>query len=216
MLTIRDAQLHILALPAREQYIDAMLGHLYRYFPAMAWSLTLDELRHQVNRLIEHAATYRLHSQQQVCRFINLAATYGWEFDRDSGLRWMHRILADASSGEPSDRLDRLLETCLHRQRIEEHNHALAQQARQEPMVHADAPPLAQAEDYVGMECYANTALAASQGEETMTRNPLSYHLSRSLWHGLEALPAGYVHQALAWMDDLPPLLRSKTGAPLV
>jgi hypothetical protein len=121
MLTIRTTQLHRLGQAARDAFIDTMLAHVHTHFPELA----SDQLRSRLNALIERAAVYQLTSQQQVCRFINLAATYGWEFDSDPELLWMRSILTDSSPAQPGERLDRLVQTCLHRQGLAIQNRAL-------------------------------------------------------------------------------------------
>lgn len=212
MLTIRNTQLQTLGQRFREEFIDGMLAHLYSYFPAVAWLLTQGELRSRVNLIIERAAVYQLTSQQQVCRFINLAATYGWEFDGDPDLLWMRSILIDTSLTQPGERLDRLVQTCLHRQGIEEHNRALQRQLGLSPVEAPSTPEPNLAVDYSGQNHYANTQPTAANTEEIIIRNPLGFHLSRSLWHSLDAMPAARPSLASpAWVNDASALLRQKT-----
>jgi len=215
MLTIRDSQLQILRQQPREQFVDDMLAHLYSYFPAIAWLLTPDELRYQVNTIIERAAVYQLTSRQQVCRFINLAAAYGWEFDGDPNLLWMRSILTDTSLPQPSERIDRLVQTCLHRQRIEEHNQALHQQLGLAPVVTPRTPEFEfeLVEDYAGHDRNANTQSTAASTGKKFPPNPLSHHLSQSLWHNLEAVPSERLSLAtFAWVNNTPALLCQKSG----
>lgn len=213
MLTIRNSQLQILAHRPLEQFINDMQGHLYSYFPSVAWLLTPDERRQQVNTLIERAAVYQLTSQQQVCRFINLAATYGWEFDRDPNLHWMRSILTDISLAQPTERLDRLVQTCLHRQSIEEHNQALRQQLGLVAVITPSTPEPEPAEDYASHNHYGKTEPVETSPQEIITRNPLSYQLSQSLWHSQEdVLVMSPIPAAPVWVTDTPALLRRKTG----
>lgn len=212
MLIIRNAQLQSLSQRPREQFIEDMLSHLYRYFPVVAWLLTPDELRCQVDATIACAAAYQLTSHQQVCRFINLTATYGWQFDKDPDLLWMRNILTDSSLSYPSERLDRLVQTCLHRKYIEEHNRIMR---RQLGLMSEIAPcdyAQEQAEDYLGKH-YANTQPTNVTTKEIIVRNPLSYHRSQSLWADLEALSVVCPGQTeLIWLNNINLLLRKKTG----
>lgn len=216
MLIIRHAQLQLLAQAPRERFIDDMLVHLYRYFPTVSWLLTPEELRAQVDAVIRRAAVYQLRSPQQVCRFLNLAAVHGWEFDRAPDAGWMRGILTDSSLAEPGERLDRLVQGCLHRQEVEAHNLALRQQtglaaAAGSSDASADEPD--ESEDYAGHDLYPNTQTAAASTEELFAHNPLAYHLSQSLWHGPEAaVPARPNPVGPAWVSDGASLLRQKAG----
>jgi hypothetical protein len=212
MLTIRNTQMKTLGQCQREQFIGDMLDHLYRYFPAVAWLLTPDELRHKVDTLIERAAQYQLTSRQEVCRFLNLAATYGWEFDSDADLLWMRSILNDTSLTRSGDRLDRLVQTCLHRQYIQEHNQALHQQLGLAPALAASTSEPERAEDYLGRQYLISVPTAAST-EEIFTRNLVSYHLSQSLWNSVEIVPVHCPSEAIPlWANTSAPLLRTTTG----
>jgi hypothetical protein len=218
MLTIRNTQLQRLGQSQRAQFVDAMLVHLYNYFPGVAWLLTPAELRAKVHVTIDRAALYQLTSQQQVCRFINLAATYGWEFDRDPELSWMRSTLIESSLSKAGERLDRLIQICLHRQRIEKQNsvvhQALSSVSRNAPTI----PAATQEEDYLGHKIFLNTQPAMPITDELIARNPLSYHLSQGLWFSYETTrvvsrPPPAVH---ARSNERDVLFRRKTGAHLV
>jgi hypothetical protein len=212
MLIIRNTQFRALSQQPREQFIEEMLGHLYSYFPAAAWLLTPEELRGQVNALIARAAAYQLTSRQQVCRFINLAATYGWQFDSDPDLLWMRDILTDTSLSQPSERLDRLVQTCLHRQHIEERNRALHQQLGLTPVRNSSVLEQDMTGDYLD-KLYTNTQPTEATTEEIITRNPLSYHLSQSLWISPEIMPPMNLRPAIpAWVNDIKSMLHRKKG----
>lgn len=202
MLVIRRPQLQRLGYLSREQFVDEMTGHVYRYFPDLAWSLTLDELRNCLGTTIRRADAYGFTSRQQLCRFINLAATYGWEFDTDADLEWMRTILTDGALTNPSERLNRLIDVCMHRQRIEEHNQQLRQQLGLAHSAAASAPALETSSDYAGQRQYVTTQTSAAITEEIVARNPLAYHRSHSLWFSPEA--ASTTHQARdARADDV-------------
>lgn len=125
MLTIRTSQLHTLGEFAQGQFIDELVDQVHRFFPDAGGALAPDILRRKLGKCIERAATYHLFSRQHVSRFINLAAVYGWEYDSDPALRWMHSILTDTRLVSPGERLERLMQTCVHREHIEHHNRAL-------------------------------------------------------------------------------------------
>lgn len=182
MLIIRHAQLQVMAQPSRKQFTEEMLSHLYLYFPTQAWLLTREELRIQVSGLIDRAAHYQLTSRQQVCRFINLAATYGWAFDSDPDLLWMHTILTDTGLAHPGERLDRLVKSCVHRQGVEQRNLA---QRRVLGLIPNDAPRVFEpqdATDYSGLDSYTNTPPGGLEREELLKANPLDRRFSQALW----------------------------------
>jgi hypothetical protein len=187
MLRIRQAQHQVLSEHAQNQFIESMVDHLRHCFPAVAWALTAEELRQHLHDCIAHAAGYGITSQRQVCRFVNLAACYGWRFDRDPELFWMRKILTDTSLALPGERLDHLVQSCLQRERIAQENALLRQQLGLSP-----APDDSQAEpaqDYLGPQRPTH-ALHRTTGPSVFALNPLGYHRSRSLWQSAESCAA--------------------------
>ena len=181
MLIIQNTQLQALAQPPRQQFIDEMMNHLYSHFPTQAWRLTRDDLRSQVNSLIDRAASHQLTSRQQVCRFINLAATYGWAFDSDPNLLWMRNILSDNALPHPGERLNRLVESCLHRQKIEDRN---LRQRRELGLLPSDKPVVFEpqvAADHSGPDSYQNAQPERLDRQKQIKSNPSDYRLSESL-----------------------------------
>lgn len=211
MLKISQAQMAALSQQASEQFIADMMNHLRQYFPAMAWLLTADELRAQVIMCIERAVHYQLTSQQQVCRYLNVAGYYGWDFDRNPDLVWMRKILNDTSLIQPGERLDHLVQTCLHRQGIEQHNLALRTQLGLIPVEKINEPEVA--EDYLGPK-YVRQKVEPTTEMGPLVFNPLSYHLSKSLWHTPDAILNSNELKTAApvWVNNSYSLLRKKSG----
>lgn len=211
MLKISQAQMDALSQQARAQFIANMVNHLRNYFPAMAWLLTPDELRSQINTCIERAAHYQLTTQQQVCRFLNVAASYGWEFDRDPDLLWMQKILTDKTLMQPGERLDHLVQTCLHRQGIEEHNLALRTQLGLIALETKTEPE--PAEDYLSHKCPSQKVQPTTEMGPLLL-NPLSYHLSKSLWHTPDSVVSTSRSKPAApeWLNNGLSLLQKKSG----
>jgi len=211
MLRLSPAQMQTLAHQAREHFIADMVIHLRTYFPAVAWLLTADELRSHIITCIDRAAHYQLTSQQQVCRYLNVAAHYGWNFDSDPDLAWMQKILTDTTLMQPGERLDHLVQTCLHRQSIEEHNLALRQQLGLIPVTTTvKSEP---AEDYLGPKRPAQQVQPTT--EEILFRiNPVGYHLSKSLWHSAESVANANKNapNEIPWVNNSYSLLRKKDG----
>ncbi|OLS59168.1 hypothetical protein [Pseudomonas putida] len=181
MLLIRDTQLQALAQMPRARFIENMLSHLYTHFPAQAWLLTRDELRDQISELVDRAASYQLTSRQQVCRFINLAATYGWAFDSDPERSWMRDILTDTVLALPGERLDRLMKSCLHRQRVEQRNLAQRRALGLIPNDVSMALKPQEATDFSGLYSYTNTPPKRLDTDERLVDNPSDHRFSHAL-----------------------------------
>lgn len=211
MLKISQVQMDALSQQAREQFIAAMVKHLRTYFPAVAWLLTADELRSEVLNCITHAANYQLTTQQQICRFLNIAAYYGWEFDNNPDLLWMHNILIDTSLTQPGERLDHLVQTCLHRQSIEQHNLALRTQLGLIPVETRTEPEAA--EDYLGHKRPSQKVQPTTEMGPLLF-NPLSYQLSKSLWHTPDSIASASSSKSAApeWVNNSHSLLHKKSG----
>jgi len=128
MLTIRDAQLTILRAPQRERFIDAMCQHLRHHFQEELAALDDNRLKLKVSQSLKRAATYGVTSQQDSYRYLNLAATYGWEFDQDPDLSWMQRYLTDPHITHASERLNLLVDQCIYRIDVEAHNRQLQEE----------------------------------------------------------------------------------------
>lgn len=211
MLNINPAQMLALSQQAREQFIANMVKHLRIHFPAVAWLLTADELRNEVINCITRAANYQLITQQQICRFLNIAAYYGWEFDSNPDLLWMHNILTDTSLTQPGERLDHLVQTCLHRQNIEQHNLALRTQLGLIPVETKTEPE--PAEDYLGHKRPSQKVQPTTEMGPLLL-NPLSYHLSKSLWHTPDSVASESPSKPAApeWANNSHSLLHKKSG----
>lgn len=117
MLTIRDRQLALLSATRRRDFVEAMCTHLRRYFPFLMAPLSDTELRLKVVDCLTAAQRFGLSCERDVCQYLNLAAYYGWRFERDPDLLWMRRVLVDTHGGPPGNRLQALIEECLARQR---------------------------------------------------------------------------------------------------
>lgn len=119
MLIVRRAQLAAFEVAAREDFVERMCGHLRLHFPALA---TARSLRDHVVAALEDAAHYGFSSEQDCCRYLNLAATYGWKFHAAAEREWMYRALTNIEISFPSERLRLLVDECLHRQAVAEKN----------------------------------------------------------------------------------------------
>lgn len=122
MLVIRDEQLARLAEEGRRRFIAAMVAHLRRHFHGELWAVGDEELAARAAQACDRAAAYGIRSERDVCRFLNLAAKFGWDFDRSPETSWMRAMLTDTSITSPGLRLDCLVDECLHRSEAAESN----------------------------------------------------------------------------------------------
>lgn len=125
VLILRNEQMASLGATAGAGFVDAMCRHLRQHFSAALEELPSDELRVRVVSALHDASVLGLISRRDSCRYLNLCATYGWQFDRVAGQEWMQRCLTDESVSSPGARLDRLVDQCLHRLEVEAHDEAL-------------------------------------------------------------------------------------------
>ena len=122
MQTIRRIQLDALALARFRSFVERMCRHLRTEFGEEVGEMNEAELRHAVESGISRARAYGLRSAQDLCRFLNLCAVFGWEFDEDESLR---EVLTDDAVENASVRLRRVYARCLRRLEVEEHNERL-------------------------------------------------------------------------------------------
>ena len=145
MLQIRQEQLATITHAGRERFVARMASHVRLYFASAVESLDDQALHGLVERTASRARDYGLASEQDVCRFLNLCAVYGWDFDEQPDNRWMRELLTDAAVTDPGQRLRRLVDRCLHQRDVERHNQRIAEEfaARHEVRANplAYAPP---------------------------------------------------------------------------
>lgn len=128
MLIIRKEQFEALAAAHRDHFVEEMCRHLRDHLPGQVAGVEDAVLRHRVSQAVGRAAGYGLTSRRDCCRYLNVAALYGWEFDRAPENAWMRRYLEDPQVSSPSDRLGLLVDQCIHRMRVEEENRRLAEE----------------------------------------------------------------------------------------
>ena len=122
VLRIRTDQIATLASSRAATFRQSMLRHIRTHFPAATASFDDHQLEALVSTTIARARRYDLVSEADVCRFLNLAATFGWEFDGDTECAWMQAMLTDPEISAPGDRLRLLVDESVRRLRVHEHN----------------------------------------------------------------------------------------------
>lgn len=80
MLVIRQEQMDVFLRVARERYESQMCDHLRKFFRAKVGHFDAHQLSTCVSRTIDRAAVYGLTTRRACGHFLNLAATFGWDF----------------------------------------------------------------------------------------------------------------------------------------
>lgn len=103
MLVIRQSQMHALGKARRELFVRRACDHLRASFPECA-AMPADELQAFVDHGMARAAAYGIEVERDVCKFLNLMAVFGRDFDVE--LPWAKETLR--SDAGPRLRLNRL------------------------------------------------------------------------------------------------------------
>ena len=125
MLTIRREQMAALGERRSKDFERFMLRHLRECFPRALDALGDGDALVLIHDTLERARRYDLRSEADGCRFLNLAASFGWDFELRPERAWMLAMLRDPDVSSPSQRLRILVDECVHRARIESHNRSL-------------------------------------------------------------------------------------------
>ncbi len=156
MLRIRQEQLDVLMRAQEKKFIKEMAAHLRTYFEVGMAALADEDLRQHIERAFAKARGYGLTSKQDLCRFLNLCASHGWDFDEQPHSAWMRAILDDAKIGRPRQRLQRLVDRCLGRNEDEgreiDSQEAGAEWRLPRAMARPQTPVLATDEEMVEIE----------------------------------------------------------------
>jgi hypothetical protein len=94
MLTIRQAQFTALSQHEARKFENWMFAHLHRFFPAECAAAGGDRVIETIRYGIQRAAAHGIADRRDICRYIDLMAVFGLDFDRDPKLRWAADILA--------------------------------------------------------------------------------------------------------------------------
>jgi hypothetical protein len=109
MFTIRKEQLRVLDLDRRRGFIAKMLAHVQEFFPRQCESLGEKQLHEWIEHGINRSSTYRIASERDVCKYVDLMMVFGKAFDQDSQLPWASEILKVAHT-KPAEKMRLLFE----------------------------------------------------------------------------------------------------------
>lgn len=111
MLNLQHVQLASMEKAAEEDFVRRAVAHLREFFTekfVRAGELKAYEF---VRHVVLRARGYDIVSEQDVCLFLDLVVTFGWDFDRRYA--WAQSLLAEPGYGSGSTRLALLFEAAL-------------------------------------------------------------------------------------------------------
>jgi hypothetical protein len=107
MLIIRKEQMTMLQERERQGFVGRMKDYLKKNFPEQTGSLGEAGLREEIHHGMETAEQYRMASEREVARYIELMFYLGRDFDTSPETPWAAPILKDRFSNA-ANRLRRL------------------------------------------------------------------------------------------------------------
>ncbi|MGC0772184.1 MAG: hypothetical protein WB543_04565 [Candidatus Acidiferrum sp.] len=108
MLTIRKEQMAVFGPLGKKAFEDRMIAHIKKVFPDQSQALDEPKLRETVLYGTQRAAAYRIITERDVCKYIDLMIFYGRDFDKDPKLGWAQFILQNQTIRNPSSKIERL------------------------------------------------------------------------------------------------------------
>jgi len=113
MLKIRKEQMQTLNELMFCKFENFMVSHLRRFYTETCLDLGEEGIREEVRYGIEHAKTYNIVDERNVCKYIDVMFAFGRDFDNDPDLPWAGEILRDDAIGSPVERMDILCRTAI-------------------------------------------------------------------------------------------------------
>jgi len=107
MLIIRKEQMTMLKEKERQRFVERMMDYLQKFFPDQVEPLGEEGLQEEIHHGMETAEQYRMVSEREVARYIELMFYLGRDFDINPKTPWAASILKDRSSSA-ANRLRRL------------------------------------------------------------------------------------------------------------
>jgi hypothetical protein len=108
MLTIRKEQMAVFGPLGEKAFEDRVIAHLKKVFPEQSQALGEPKLRDAIQYGTQRAAVYRIISERDVCKYIDLMILYGRDFDKDPTHSWAQSVLENQALRNPSTKVDRL------------------------------------------------------------------------------------------------------------
>jgi hypothetical protein len=108
MLTLRKEQIAVFGPLGKKAFEDRVLAHLKRVFPEQSETLGEPKLYETIQYGTQRAAAYRITSERDVCKYIDLMILYGRDFDKDPTLPWAQSVLQNQAIRNPTSKVERL------------------------------------------------------------------------------------------------------------
>ena len=108
MLTIRKEQLAAFSPLGEKTFEDRVIAHLKKVFPEQSESIGEPKLRESIQYGKQRAASYKIISERDVCKYIDLMILYGRDFDKDPNLPWVQSVLQNPAIRDPASKIERL------------------------------------------------------------------------------------------------------------
>ena len=109
MLTIRKEQENVFRDDASERFIRRALEHLRKSFGPQCEAVGDVKLCEFIRSSIARADRWGITTSRNVCIYLDVMMTLGFDFDRDPRFPWIRRILGSQSVTETT-RMNRLYE----------------------------------------------------------------------------------------------------------
>lgn len=93
---------------ATENFIQRVMVHANEFFPDDCKTLGPNGLRQTIEHCITRARGYGIEEGSQVCRYIDIALSFGRDFDRDPECPWAATVLRDPRLA-PAAKMSKLL-----------------------------------------------------------------------------------------------------------
>ncbi len=106
MLTIRKEQMAVFGPLGKKAFEGRVITHLKKVFPEQSKSLGEPKLRETIQYGTQRAAAYRIISERDVCKYIDLMIFYGRDFDKDPNHSWAQSILQNQAIRNPRSRIE--------------------------------------------------------------------------------------------------------------
>jgi len=95
MLTIRKEQFDEIGRRLAHRWEDTMVLHLETFFPERCAELGEQGVRDAIELGQKKAAKYDIHTERDICKFLNFMFALGFDFDTDPEYPWAKEILTN-------------------------------------------------------------------------------------------------------------------------
>lgn len=98
MLVVRRDQLAAFAADRAARFQRSLVVHVHRSFPDKCASLGPTETERWVAVALERGRGHGFESERDLCKYVNLAFSFGLDFDRSSGCAWAVELLGSTAT----------------------------------------------------------------------------------------------------------------------